>query len=517
MKIKHLIAFIVITIGGAFWACGGDKDLEKLNPNQLTVDNFYQTDKDLISAVNSVYALLQGSSLVGREWFFTQDLRSDEMASGGGQLETPRNQLLIGVHTPNNALLNQVWEGNYRAILRTNSIVAKIPEAKDASADIKKRVEAEARFLRGYCYYDLLTLFGGVPLYTKVATKTTETQARATEADVLNFIIEDLKAAANALPDSYSGSDVGRATKGAALAFLAKALMFKGDYAGAKAELQKVITSTKYGLMDDYQDNFREEKEFNKESLFEIGFAKIGDFNWASDGNDPSWGNQETQVRTQEYSAIGWRNVIPSDKLLDEFERPTKGDTKEDPRLRYSFYFIGDKFNGGKDTLLESKVQGNLSKFDGKDQKISWQKYSVMYKDNGTYATSAINHRILRYAEVLLMMAECENEAGTASEAIKMMNLVRSRKGVEMPTYPTTRFKCSNKDEIFAALMHEKMVEHAGEQIRNRDILRWRKQNKLKTEPISYFQKNKHELLPIPQAEIDNNDKIDQKDQNPGY
>jgi starch-binding outer membrane protein, SusD/RagB family len=86
-----------------------------------------------------------------------------------------------------------------------------------------------------------------------------------------------------------------------------------------------------------------------------------------------------------------------------------------------------------------------------------------------------------------------------------------------MPAYPTAKYPVNSKDEVLRAVMHEKRVEQAGEQIRNRDILRWRAQGKLKTEPIPYFVKGKQELLPIPQQELDNNSKLSQKDQNPGY
>jgi hypothetical protein len=86
-----------------------------------------------------------------------------------------------------------------------------------------------------------------------------------------------------------------------------------------------------------------------------------------------------------------------------------------------------------------------------------------------------------------------------------------------MPPYPTARFPCRNAEEVFAALAHEKLVELGGEQVRNRDLLRWRKLGKLKAEPLPYFQPGRHELLPIPAQEISNNDKIDQADQNAGY
>ena len=148
---------------------------------------------------------------------------------------------------------------------------------------------------------------------------------------------------------------------------------------------------------------------------------------------------------------------------------------------------------------------------------VSWRKYSVIYKIDNGYAQSGINMRIMRYADVLLLLAECENELGNSAAAVSLINQVRARKSVDMPPLPTKNYPTGTKDQVFDAIMHERFVELAAEQIRNFDILRWRKNNKLKTEPISYFQKGKHELLPIPQSEIDNSAALDLKDQNPGY
>ena len=136
---------------------------------------------------------------------------------------------------------------------------------------------------------------------------------------------------------------------------------------------------------------------------------------------------------------------------------------------------------------------------------------------NESFLTGGINQRIMRFAETILSLAEVENELGNTAAAVKYLNMVRARKSVSMPPYPTKNFPVSTKDQVFAAVVHERRVEHGGEQIRNRDILRWRKFSKLKTEPLSYFQANKQELLPIPQQEVDNNPKIEPGDQNPGY
>ena len=248
-------------------------------------------------------------------------------------------------------------------------------------------------------------------------------------------------------------------------------------------------------------DNFIEETEFNKESIWEVNFLPSGgSFNWNGDADGATAG--EETVRTQEYSAVGWRNIIPSNSLLNEFERPSKGDEKIDPRYAKSFYSTGDVFNNGKSILTDAAQNGNSSIVDGKEQKVSWRKFSLMYKTNNSFLTGGINQRIMRYAETLLAMAECENELGNTASAINYLNMTRKRASVAMPLYPTANYPVSTKDQVMAAIIHERRVELSGEEIRNRDILRWRKLNKLKTEPFAYFQKGKPSYCPFPSRKL---------------
>lgn len=493
-------------------------DLDKVNPNGVTFETYFTNDNELIAGVNAAYATLQGFGLGAREWFFLHDLRSDEMGSGGGQLETPRNQLLIGVNDPGNSVARDVFTGWFRVIHRANVVIESSNKTGTSiTENIKNRVTGEAKFLRAWAYYELGTLWGGVPIYTEYVKSVEGSKPRATQQEVYKQVIDDLKAAEGVLPDTYPASEAGRATKAAAQVLLARTYLQQGDYASAKAELEKVVNSGRYKLVDNYLDLTNEEGEFNAESIFEITFsASNGAFNWSGPDGDGNSAQEET-IRTQEYSPIGWRNLIPSDKILDNYERTTKGDTKNDPRFDMSFWKSGDKFNNGNDELKDDIVQGNSSKIDGKTLKISWRKYSVLYKSNAGFTTSGINMRVMRYADVLLMLAECENELGNSAKAIQLMNQVRARASVAMPSYPTKNYPCDSKAKVFEALQHERYVELAAEQVRDFDIIRWRKNKKLTSEPISYFSANKHELLPIPQTEIDNNPKIEVKDQNPGY
>ena len=500
---------------GITLSCNKDV-LEKTNPNGVTVDNYYKNGAELTSGVTSVYSMLKANNLVAREWFFLHDLRSDDMAAGGGQLETPRNQLLLGTHDSGNSVMGTVWLAYYRLIHRANSVVDNSTEVADIAATEKARLLAEARFLRAYAYYELVSMWGGVPLYKNYVLTVDGSLPRSTDAEVYTYIIAELKEIQEQLPATYNAANQGRATKGAAQMLLARVFMQQGDYANAKTELLKVYDSNLYALVDNYNDNFLEETEFNRESIFEVNFYPSGGvYNWDGDGNGATAGTET--VRTQEYSAIGWRNVIPSNGLLSDFEKTTKGDAKTDPRYEDSFYFTGEKYNNGASTLTDGQQNGSSSVVDGVTKKVSWQKYSLMYKMNESFLTGGINQRIMRFAETILSLAEVENELGNIAQAVKYLNMTRARKSVSMPAYPTAKYPVTTKDQVFAAIMHERRVELSGEQIRNRDIVRWRKNAKLKSEPIAYFQAKKHELLPIPQQEVDNNAKIDTKDQNPGY
>jgi starch-binding outer membrane protein, SusD/RagB family len=508
MKAK-IIAF---TVASFIVSSCGESALDKVSPNNVTVSNYYKTVDELQRATTGVYALLQSNNLVGREYFFIHDLRSDDVATGGGQLETHRNQVLIGTHGPTNGVITAVYTNLLRIVHRANAIINNAPEATGDAA-LKSRLVAESRFLRAWSYFQLASMWGGVPLYTSTEVTFSEARPmpRSTATEVWNFVYAELNDIADDLPESYSGNDLGRATRGAALVVLAKAYLFNGDYTNAKARLEDIV-DIGYSLVDNYFDNFTEETEYNSESIFEISFTSSGNYNWDADG-DASLVN-ESWIRSQEYSAVGWRNLIPARGLLEEYE-------DDDPRLKENFFFIGDTYGDPANplTLTDDKVQGNKTNFHGVEQKISWRKYSVMYKldPGGFYDKNGMNYRMYRYADVLLMLAECENEVGTPGAAVDYLNEVRNRSSVSMPNYPTADYPTGSKAEIMRAIIHERRVEFAGEEIRNFDILRWRRNGKLTSEPLSYFEANKYELLPIPQDEFNNNPEFTPADQNPGY
>jgi starch-binding outer membrane protein, SusD/RagB family len=518
---------LLLTIAAVSIATSCSEDLlDTKNPNQISTDAFFTTLDQIGTTTNAIYATLQGNQLVGREYFFVHDLRGDEMKAGGGQLEVPRAQLLNGSHTYTNSVMSDVYKGLFTMVHRANSVIkngAALTEPGDQA--LLDRYVAEARFLRGFAYYTLGALWGGVPLYAEPGAFFEDAKPRSTQAETFDFALADANAASLVLPDTYADADKGRATKGAALTLAGKINLCKGDYAAAKTALEAVKDLGVYSLVDNYFDNFTEESEYNSESVFEVGFLDTG-YGWDASGNGSG---ADSWVRSQEYSAVGWANLIPSEKLLAEYE-------DGDPRLTDSFWFPGDTYgeeakpktlvtSGGDGKTTINIAGDNATTFKGDDVKVRWKKYSVMYKaDPGGFNVNVgINYRLWRYADVLLMLAECENEVGTAANAIAYLNEIRNRSSVDMPNYGSAEmdaagFPVTSKEEIFKAIQHERFIEFAGEEIRNIDILRWRANGKLTgPDPISYFQTGKYEFLPIPQDEFNTNPTFTPESQNPGY
>lgn len=512
MKPNHYYKYSIgaaLVILATIIAC--EKQLDKTNPSYPTLETYYRNSDELLKGTNSIYSTFHSGSLVGREWFFIHDLRSDDVATGGGQLEVPRAQILNGSASPDNAVIGDVWNGLYTAIHRANTVIKYAPNVTDNTA-LRDRNVGEAKFFRGWALFELVSLWGPVPIFLEPVTESDQFQPRAPEATVYEQIVKDLTEAEAALPAEYEEADRGRVTKGAANAMLGRALMQKGDYSAAKTALLKVKNANVYTLNSPYGDNYLEETEFNNESILEAIFFenKSNTFNWGYTGDDAS--ESQGTVRNQEYSPIAWRNLIPSNRYLNEFENTATGAAKTDPRFAMSVYQAGDTYNNGADVLTADDQNGNSSVVNGVTQKISWRKFMLIYKHGkgGDRAGGGINQRIIRYAEVLLMLAECENELGNAGPAVDYLNEVRDRPGVNMPHYPTAQFPTGTKDQITKAIMHEKTVELGDEEIRNRDILRWRKKGyyTTATEPLSYFKEGRDELLPIPQQEIDNNPEL---------
>jgi starch-binding outer membrane protein, SusD/RagB family len=279
--------------------------------------------------------------------------------------------------------------------------------------------------------------------------------------------------------------------------------MQKGDYAAAKEALLKVVNSGKYSLVANFLHNYdgdvmsngskvADGHEFNAESIFEVAFVDRGDnnFNWGYNGEGIS--SPVSTVHNQEYGIV-WGNVIPSNRLLEEFDT-------NDPRYKFSFYEPGDKiltFEGTKPgkALTAADMNVATSTRNGVTVKRVFRKYSIYDWDDNGFHPGGVNQRLIRYADVLLMLAECEVELGNFAQAAAYINEVRDRPSVKMPHVTLT-----SKEQALRAVMRERAVELAIEGTNNIDILRWRKKGyfpSIMPDP----RPGQQDLLPIPSAE----------------
>jgi len=502
-KINILITAIILGTAAVI-AC--NKRLNVFDQNNPTTESYFKTASELRNGVNAAYSTLRSANLVGREWFFTHDMRGSETSAGGSQLEAPRAELLKQASpAPSNSVMTSVWTGSYQIINRANLIIAKGPDVKDdpAARDI---IVGEAEFLRAWAYFELVSMWGDVPLYTEPVTTATGYKGKSPAADVYAQIISDLTDAANKLPDVHSTD--GHATRDAANFLLGKAQMQKGDYAAAKTALLKVYG--KYTLVDNYLDNFDGDikwkdngtdksatgHEFNSESIFEVAFVDKGDnnFNWGYTGEGAT--ADGSIMRSQEYGIV-WGNVVPSDAILNEFDAG-------DPRYKFTFFESGDSIKTEGSTkvgkvLTDADMNVAASNHNGVVKKRVYRKYSILDWTDDGFHPDGINQRVMRYAELLLMLAECEAEGSTPADAAKYINEVRDRASVHMP-----HVTVATHDEAIKAVMHEKAVEMAGEEVNNIDILRWRAKNyypSMRPDP----KPGQVALFPIPASETSAN------------
>jgi len=481
-----------------------NKKLNVLDENNPTTESYFKTALELQNGVNAVYSTLRSAELVGREWFFTHDMRGGECWAGGPQLEAPRAELLKqSSPAPSNSVMTNVWTGAYQMINRANLVLSKAPGVTDNTA-LRDRVVGEAKFLRAWAYFELVSQWGEVPLYKDPVNSPIDFKGKSPIADIYALIIADLTEAAQKLPASYGASDNGRATKGAANSLMGRVQMQKGDYAAAKTAL--LLVYGQYSLVN-YMWNFdgdvRDDAgvlittghEFNAESIFEVVFVDRGDnnFNWGYNGEGST--SPLSTVRNQEYG-ITWGNVIPSNRLLNEFET-------NDPRYKFTIFEQGDQILTqsplGPHTLTAADMNVDTSRKNGVVLKRFFRKYGIYDWVNSGFHPGGLNHRLIRYADVLLMLAECEAEVGTPVQAAIYINQVRSRPGVAMPAVVL-----ATKNAALRAVMHERSVELSAESVSNIDVLRWRKKGYFPS-IMPDLVPGQVDMLPIPASETSTN------------
>jgi len=354
---------------------------------------------------------------------------------------------------------------------------------------------AEAKFFRAYAYFDLVRTFGEVPkIDFKINNPADGYKAKATVADIYALIDADLSYAEQHLPLQWEPKFKGRLTLGAARTFHAKALLYRGQWAAALGLLQQVIGSTQYSLAADYYKIWKVEGELNNESIFEIQAAKAngdGDTYWSRLG-------QCQGVRGGSGAwDLGWGWNTPTNSLVNAYEA---GDKRKDATILYSNQFDGGSASGGYGLTLP-----NLTNALYWNKKVYTNYNDYLAAGLGTPNNEAqntwINHRVFRYADVLLMAAEAINEVGgNGAQAATWVNQVRTRAGL-----PNISFV--SQAQMRDAIKKERRTEFAMEFERFFDLVRWNDANAV-LGPLGY--QNKHRFYPIPTSAMNANPNLTQ-------
>lgn len=493
MKINNK-KIIVLGIGTLFLVASCKKGFLEVPPQgQQPAEQFWVSADDATKAVNSIYANLRGWTEVAFAPIALESLGSDDTETGSD----PSDGSVPFMNTYNNftvtstqGQLSDFWNGRYQTINLCNQVIDNIP-AIDMDATLKARYIAEAKFVRAYEYFRLVRAFGDVPLRLHLPQDASEYNLpRTPKAQVWAAIEQDLAEAASVLPVSYSGADVGRATKGAALAFRAKAAMYQNKWSDVKTYTDQVIGLGIYSLFPDYEKQFRIENEFNSESVFEVNAAFIP-------GNCDASNSQYSMVQgVRSVARGGWGFHVPTADLAAAFE-------PNDPRRNATIIFRG-----------ETTPQGDIIPGTVPNPMYNQKSYvPFTHPKNQTCGEGAEqNIRVLRYAEVLLMNAEANNELGNTQQALAALELVRARarggNNTVLPAVTTT-----DKAALRNAIWHERRVELAMEFDRYFDVIRQGRAQQI-FGPLGW-KPNKNEVWPIPQSEIDLSAGI--LTQNPGY
>jgi hypothetical protein len=479
---RHRLLFIL----SAIMVTGCEKALDFPVRDKITQENFYQNEDDAVAAVNAVYDVLGAVELYCSSLWLIQDISSDDFdALATWNDPNARDLDQYSIRATNN-YLSGIWQASYLGISNANISLQRIPDIV-MEEELQKRLLAEARFLRGLYYFNLVRLFGDVPLILKPGSTINDYLVGQESADVVySTIINDLSLASEDLPLSYTGSNKGRATKGAALGILSKVYltMEQWDLAAETArQVMDLEVDGVYGLYADYADNFKDKNKNGLEAVFQVQFFK---------GSQP----ENTRIVISGLPSIppftaGVGIILPTADLLASFD---SGDYRYDVTFFTEYFYI---------------------------QTYTFEPHVWKHWDRDTYKASqtgqsGANFPVMRYAEILLIYAEALNEAnnGPTQEAYDAINRVRIRarngdSGVlpDISGLSQTGFR--------DAVLNEKRCETVNEGQRWFDLARTgnlveyvKRAKGDKANPTEF-----NYVFPIPQREIDINNKLIQ---NPG-
>jgi hypothetical protein len=475
MKSKfHLFFFSLLTL----FSCEGILDKEPLGI--LDAGSFLQTAEEAVQTINAAYGPLMFNNANNNFYWAFAEVTSDEAIAGGDGSRVGITELEFFTYTPRTAEFNDFWVVNYAGISQCNTVLDEVPSI-EMDETLKNRILGEAHFLRAYYYFLLTQVFGDVPMLLTITPPDELKVPKTPKSVIYNQIIMDCDQAAAWLPAEHSGANVGRATKGAALALAAKTLMYENNWEQALAYIGQVKDLGVYALVNDYQDNFTKGTQNNSESVWEIQHANL----------ELGVGNFLNQWwKSKKVDGYGYCEVRP--EFVAVFE-------EGDPRLGFTVAQNNDDYFGFVFKPSFSSTRYGIKKY--------LQDTTVSQPSDGD-----INYTAIRYAEVLLWEAEALTELGQVQAAQAPLEEVRARARAQAddPENTLPPVLTTDQEEMRMAIRHERQVELGFEMHRFFDLVRWGIADDL----LEGFQAGKHEVFPLPQTEIDLNPSLIQ---NPGY
>ncbi len=461
-------------------------------PPQATppVVTFWQSAGDATKAVNATYANLHEYTNIAFSSIALESVGSDEAEKGSDPNDaTFINDFDTFTATSTEGQISDFWGGEYKTINLANQVLDNVPGI-NMDASLKARYLAEVKFIRAYAYFRLVRAFGDVPLRLHVPKNAKEFNIpRAPKAQVWAAIETDLTDAASVLPQSYGSTDVGRITKGAALALHAKVSLYQKKWPEVVTFTNQVM-GLGYSLFPNYEKQFRTTNKNNSESIFEIQCELIP-------GNPAASNSQYAQFQgVRGIPAGGFGFNVPTPDLVAEYEAG-------DPRKNGTIIFRGTTTAEG-DVIPAVGIPNPM---------YNYKAYVPFALFDPNFNQGCQQDKIvLRYADVLLMNAEANNETGNTAAALASLELVRARAragdNTILPPVITT-----DQTALRTAIYHERKVELAMEFDRYFDVIR--QGRGAAVFGVKGWKANKNEVWPIPQNEIDLSAGV--LTQNPGY
>ncbi len=482
-------------------ATAGCKDfLEQPVLGQYAAGEFFNSDTNVILAVNAAYVPLSFRDASSNVLWVLGDVASDDALKGSnpGDQADFENVQNFNI-TPINAAVEAQWRRDYDGIFKCNAVLDGLPATNTSvSPTVLAQAVGQAKFLRAWYYLQLTTIYGDIPLHLKVETPEELQSPVVPQAQIYAQVETDCQEAAAALPPSWTGTDVGRATKGAALALLAKTYLYEKKWAQA-AQTAQQVGALGYSLLPVFADNFRAATKNNAEAVFSVQHAS---------GLSPGQGNNLNQwfaPRPQN----GYGFYAPTPSLVANFETTSAGIV--DPRLDYTVGRAGQDFFG-----VAFDPTWSSTSFVSKKHLQPLTEIPTSIKGDGN-----LNFQAIRYAEVLLIQAEALNESGNSAGALVPLNQVRKR-ARESYLYDTKLtgtgtvpagllpdITTTDQSQLRELIRRERRSELATEFQRFFDIIRYGEAyatQALSSKPNFSYARNK--FFPIPQSERDTNKKL---------